>query len=88
MGKFVFCDHYVFEKQKKVSFSKATHHTKVTLDYIHSDLWDPSRISSFGRKRYMLIFVDEFSRKVWVYFLRKKNKAFSIFKTFKALVEN
>jgi len=36
----------------------------------------------------MLIFVDDFSRKVWVYFLRQKNKAFPIFKKFKALIEN
>ena len=36
----------------------------------------------------MLTFVDDFSRKVWVYFLRQKNEAFSMFKKFKALVEN
>ena len=36
----------------------------------------------------MLIFVDDFSRKVWVYFLRQKNKAFFIFKKFKNFVEN
>ena len=36
----------------------------------------------------MLAFVDDFSRKVWVYFLRQKNLTFSMFKKFKALVEN
>jgi len=36
----------------------------------------------------MLTFVDDFSRKVWVYFLRQKNETFSMFKKFKALVEN
>ena len=35
----------------------------------------------------MLTFVDDFSRKVWVYFLRHKNKAFPMFKKFKALVK-
>jgi len=36
----------------------------------------------------MLTFVDDFSRKIWVYFLRQKNETFSMFKKFKALVEN
>jgi transposase InsO family protein len=36
----------------------------------------------------MLTFVDDVSRKVWVYFLWHKNEAFPIFRKFKALVEN
>ena len=36
----------------------------------------------------MLTFVDDFSRKVWIYFLRQKNEKLSMFKKFKALVEN
>ena len=87
-NKLDFCDHCIFGKQKRVSFSKAKHHTQGILDYIHSDLWGPSKVPSVGGKRYMLTFVDDFSRKVWVYFLRKKNETFSMFKKFKALVEN
>ena len=69
-GKLDFCEHCVFGKQKKVSFSIAKHRTQGILDYIHFDLWGPSRVPSFGGKHYMLAFVDDFSRKVWVYFLR------------------
>jgi len=36
----------------------------------------------------MLTFVDDFLRKVWVYFLRQKIETFSMFKKLKALVEN
>jgi len=86
MGKLVLCDHCVFGKQKKVSLSIATYRTKGTLDYIHSNLCGPSRV--LGGKYYMLTFVDDFYRKVWVYFLRQKNKASPMFKKFKALVEN
>ena len=78
----------VFWKQKRVSFSKAKHRTQGILDYIHSNLWGPSKVPSLGGKRYMLTFVNDFSRKVWVYFLRQKNETFSMFKKFKALVEN
>jgi len=35
-----------------------------------------------------LIFEDDFSYKVYVYFLRHKNEAFLMFKKFKALVKD
>ena len=75
-----FCEHCIFGKQKKVSFSKAIHRTKGTLDYIHSDLWVPSKVPSRGKCRYMMTIIDDFSRKLWVYFLKHKNETFSTFK--------
>lgn len=69
-GKLDFCDHCIFEKRKRVSFSKAKHRTQGIFDYIYSDLWGPSKVPYLGGKRYMLTFVDDFLRKVWVYFLR------------------
>lgn len=36
----------------------------------------------------MMTIIDDFSRKVWTHFLRKKNDAFPTFKKWKALVEN
>ncbi len=38
--------------------------------------------------RYFLIFIDNFSRKIHVYLLKAKEKAFENFKQYKALVEN
>jgi 5'-3' exoribonuclease 2 len=64
IGKLEFCKHCVFGKQKKVSFSTATHRTKGILDYIHSDLWGPSKVPSYGGRRYMMTIIDDFSRKV------------------------
>lgn len=87
IGKLEFCKHCVFGKQKKVSFSTATHRTKGILDYIHSDLWGPSKVPSYGGRRYMMTIIDDFSRKVWVYFLRHKNETFPTFKKWKILVE-
>ena len=87
-GKMDFCEHCVFGKQKRVSFnSLAVHKTKGTLDYIHSDLWGPSRVFSKGGARYMLTFIDDYSRKVWVYFLKQKSDVFLTFKQWKVLVE-
>ena len=33
-------------------------------------------------------FIDDFSRKTWVYFMKNKDEVFSKFKEFKALIEN
>ncbi|XP_027155770.1 uncharacterized protein LOC113756205, partial [Coffea eugenioides] len=49
IGKMGLCEHCIFGKQKRVSFQlPAVHRTKGTLDYIHSDLWGPSRAPSKG----------------------------------------
>ncbi|GJT13376.1 retrovirus-related pol polyprotein from transposon TNT 1-94 [Tanacetum coccineum] len=48
----------------------------------------PSRVESMSGCRYFLSIVDDYSRRVWVYFLRHKNEAFSKFKECKQLVEN
>ncbi|KAG8501480.1 hypothetical protein CXB51_003989 [Gossypium anomalum] len=44
--KLNFCEHCVFGKQKRVRFTRGIHNTKETLEYIHSDLWGPSRVPS------------------------------------------
>ena len=43
---------------------------------------------SLAGSHYMLTFIDDFTRKTWVYFLKKKSEVFEKFYNFKALVEN
>jgi transposase InsO family protein len=45
------------------------------------------RSQSLSDKRYFLTFIDDASRKVWVYFLTDKSEVFQKFKVFKAAVE-
>jgi hypothetical protein len=37
---------------------------------------------------YYLTFIDDYSRKTWIYFLKTKSEVFKRFQEFKALVEN
>ena len=37
---------------------------------------------------YYVTFIDDLSRKTWIYFLKTKGEVFARFKEFKALVEN
>ncbi|KAG8491014.1 hypothetical protein CXB51_014181 [Gossypium anomalum] len=82
--KLNFYEHCVFGKQKRVRFTRGIHNTKGTLEYIHSDPWGPSRVPSRGGANYMLTFIDDFSRKVWAFFLKQKSDVFSAFKLCKS----
>ena len=44
--------------------------------------------SSLSGYVYYVSFIDDFSRKTWIYFLKNKDELFSKFKEFKALIEN
>ncbi|CAD6267684.1 unnamed protein product [Miscanthus lutarioriparius] len=87
MGKMKFYEHCVFGKHKRVKFNASIHITKGTLDYVHADLWGPSRKPSYGGARYMLTIIDDYSRKVWPYFLKNKDDTFAAFKEWKVMIE-
>jgi hypothetical protein len=86
--KLDFCKFCVMGKQNRVQFKTATHKIKGILDYVHSDVWGPMRTVSQGGHMYFIIFIDDFFRKVWVYFMRHKLKTFAKFKLWKAEMEN
>ncbi|KAJ9541754.1 hypothetical protein OSB04_028260 [Centaurea solstitialis] len=83
-----FCEHCIFGKQRRVSFSKAVHTTKSALDYLHADCWGPSQVPSLGGGRYFLSIIDDYSRMTWVFIMKHKSEAFGKFKDWKVLIEN
>ncbi|XP_074346456.1 uncharacterized protein LOC141685242 [Apium graveolens] len=60
---------------------------KRPLEIVHTDIAGPFDISSLGGNRYYLTFIDNFSRKSWVYIIKEKSEALDKFKEFKALEE-
>ena len=77
--KLGFCEHCVFDKQTKVKFGTAIHRTQGTLDYVHSDVWGPTKVASLGGMHYFVTFVDDFSRRVWVYTMKHKDEVLNVF---------
>ncbi|KAE8731332.1 Detected protein of unknown function [Hibiscus syriacus] len=83
------CEDCIFGKQKKVSFAKIGKTPKAEkLELIHTDIWGPSPIPSLAGSLYYVTFIDESTRKVWVYFLKKKSEVFDTFRKWKDVVEN
>ena len=44
--------------------------------------------NSLSRYVYYVYFIDDYSRKTWIYFLKNKDEVFRKFKEFKALIKN
>lgn len=75
-------------KQQRLSFpQKSTWRASRPLQLIHSDICGPITPESHSHKRYILTFIDDYSRKMWSYFLHAKYEAFDTFKRFKSLIE-
>ncbi|KAF5475608.1 hypothetical protein F2P56_007400, partial [Juglans regia] len=49
-GKLSFCENYVLGKQTRIKFGTAVHSTQGILDYVHSDVWGPTKNASLGGK--------------------------------------
>ncbi|KAL6333003.1 hypothetical protein AAG906_020022 [Vitis piasezkii] len=77
------CKYCVFGKQNKVLFKTTTHKTEGVLDYVHTNVWGPVRVASLGGSMYFVSFIDDYSRKIWVYFMRHKSETFAKFKLWK-----
>ncbi|RDX87201.1 hypothetical protein CR513_31362, partial [Mucuna pruriens] len=75
-------------KQTSVSFKKHPLSRKSKLlELVHSDVCCPLNVKSFSGALYFVTFIDDCSRKLWVYALKTKDQVLEKFKHFKALVE-
>ena len=52
-----------------------------------TDVHGEIHLNSFGKNKYFLLFIDDFSRKTWMYFLKEKSKLCSDFKKLKYLLK-
>nr|GEV17080.1 putative RNA-directed DNA polymerase [Tanacetum cinerariifolium] len=82
------CGDCMVGKQTKEAIPRSSSwRAEEILDLIHSDICGPITPASHTGKRYFLSFIDDFSRKGWVYLLTEKAQALESFKVFKAKVE-
>ena len=78
------CESCIFAKQHREKFPVGkSYRENNPLEIVHSDLCEPMQTTSLSGKLYFLTFIDDFKRKVWVYFVKCKSDVFSIFKEFK-----
>jgi len=69
------CEGCMKGKQSREAFpqDKAWRATRL-LELVHTDVCGPMKTQTIGGNRYLLTFIDDFSRKLWVYFLKENMK--------------
>ena len=82
------CEGCMKGRQTREPFPSSEHRGRHLLELVHSDVCGPINPKSLGGHRYYLTFVDDFSRKSWVYLMKEKKEVFKFFKIWKAMVEN
>jgi len=79
------CESCVLSKHHRSSFAKEVNwKANKPLELVHTDVCGPIKPMSTRQNRYFLTFIDDFSRKTWIYFLKRKSE---VFNCFKAIVE-
>ncbi|CAH9111291.1 unnamed protein product [Cuscuta europaea] len=82
------CSHCLAGKQNRVSFNSHPPSRKENiLDLVHSDVCGPMKTRTLGGCSYFVTFIDDHSKKVWVYILKSKDQVFEVFKQFHASFE-
>ncbi|KAJ9567458.1 LOW QUALITY PROTEIN: hypothetical protein OSB04_003424 [Centaurea solstitialis] len=83
------CEVCLVGKQSRLSFPiQAQYRASKPLELIHTDLCGPIAPETSAGNRYFFLLVDDFSRFMWVYVIKRKDEALVAFKKFKVQVEN
>ena len=77
-----FCEHCVTSKQHRIKFNTSNSRSKIILELVHSNAWQTP--TSLGGVKYFVSFINDYSRRCWVYPIKRKVNMFKVFKVFKA----
>jgi len=74
-------------KAGTITLLKGESNEQVPIGDYSPDIWGPAQTPTLNGNRYYIIFVDDYSRFMWIYFLKEKSEALEKFITFKAYAE-
>ena len=86
-SNFSICEHCMYGKQTLSPHKRGSTRKSEPLALVHSEVCGPMPALSMGGAAYFVTFIDDFSRKVWAYPLRRKDEVLSVFQHFVTLVE-
>lgn len=75
-------------KQTRVSYQALGNRCNEVLGLIHTDVNGPMPVESLGGHRYFVSFIDDYSKKIFLYPMKLKSEVYDKMVLFKNLVEN
>lgn len=80
------CSSLHLGKLSRIPLALVDHHSKLPFEIVYSDVWGPAPMSSHLGHRYFVLFIDDFTRYTWIYFLKNKSEVYSSFLNFEAFI--
>ena len=81
-SNFSVCEHCLYGKQMHSPHKRGSSRKSEPLQSVHSDVCGPMPMLSMGGVAYFVTFINDFSLKVWVYHLKRKDEVLSVLKNF------
>ena len=81
----VSCSH---NKAHRQTFQSHGFVSTAPLEYIYTNVWGPTRDTGIDGSKYYIIFVDHYTKYIWLYPMSHKSCVHTIFPQFRNLVEN
>lgn len=82
------CEACMQGKQSRKPFNNVGSRANELLSVVHSDVCGPMETTSIGGARYVVVFIDDFSRMTFTYCVKAKSDVFDVFEHFRRLAEN
>jgi hypothetical protein len=73
------CKGCALGKNANAIFPRSESRSKGILDLIHSNVSGPMSVASVQGALYYVTFIDDFSRKIWIFFMKAKDEVFNRF---------
>jgi hypothetical protein len=87
LSKNEICKGCMLGKNINKAFPSSDDEAHGILDLVHSNVCGPMSSPSLNGCLYYVNFIDDYSRKCWIYFLKEKSNTFDKFKEYKYFIE-
>ena len=81
------CDVCELTKIHRASFQLCLNKSPLPFMVIHSDVWGPSKVTTFSGSRWFVTFINDCTRMTWLYLMTSKGEVNLLFQKFYKMIE-